>query len=580
MLVELGIKDFAIIERINLGFGPGLNIFTGETGAGKSIIIDALSLVLGDRASADLIREGRDEAVVEAMFDVSDVAGVEGVLAGAGIEHSENLVIRRVVQRAGRNRIYINGSLATLVTLSEIGRFLLDIYGQSEHQSLTRPDEHAEILDAYAGLKILRGEMARAWREYAAARGELDALREKLSDAAERRDFLEFQLRELNDAELRAGEEAELEAEEKRLANAERIKRAMLDAEREIYSESDSVTEKLGRHLTELREAAEFDPAIKEAVENVESSLYQLEDAASFLRDHGESLEADPDSLDRVSGRLAMISRLRKKYSATVEELLEKQAAMTAELEEITGGTERVDLLEIKVDEARKKAETVAARLTEKRIEAADELKGHIERELADLGMEGSVFEPSVEADANPDGTLRLGEKGADRVRFLIAPNPGEGVKPLNQIASGGELSRIMLAIKRVSAAGRVPTLVFDEIDTGVGGKIAQAVGLKLGEVAGGHQVICITHLPQIAAFADTHYRVEKAPTGEGRTATSIRGLGPDERVEEISSMLGGMKVTETTRQHARELFDSARSLAEERKKRHEGGRPGAGGRG
>lgn len=565
MLLELRIKDFAIIEKISLSFGRGLNIFTGETGAGKSIIIDAISLILGDRARGDIIRGGRDEAVVEAMFDVSCVEGINDILAEAGIEYSENLVIKRVVQKAGRNKIYINGSLATLMTLTEVGRHLIDIYGQSEHISLIRPEEHVELLDAFGGFRGLRDEMQVSYRSYFSIKSELDRLRSASVNSDESKDLLIFQIKELAEADLKIGEDASLRGEEERLKNVDRIKQAVTTAEREIYSEEGSVTERIGALLAELRVAAGYDQNLAKTVEAIEGSLYQLEDAAATLRDYGESIESDSGALDAVNSRLALIGKLKKKYGATIEKLLEIKHSFEDELANIAGYNEKIRELETKLFAVLEKAMLVANKLTEERGAAADKLKKKIEAELETLGMKGAVFEIVIKGETNPDGTPRLGEKGVDHVSFFISPNPGEEIKPLASIASGGELSRIMLAVKRVSAAGRVPTLVFDEIDTGVGGAMAQTVGLKLNEVSMNHQLICITHLPQIAAFADSHYSVTKGQTGEGRTVTTIRKLDVDARIAEISSMLGGVSVTETTIEHAKELCEVARRLIAER---------------
>ena len=560
MLLELGIKDFAIIEGLRIRFGPGLNIFTGETGAGKSIIMDAIALILGDRASGDIIREGREEAQVEAAFDISAFPPVQAVLEEAGIEQSGELVIKRVVQRAGRNRIYINGSLATLVTLTEVGRRLIDIYGQSEHQSLTRPDEHIEVLDSFGGFSALRAEMSKVWRDYASARKEYDALAAASKDIAGRKDLITFQLEELEAAAPIAGEDEALKKDAERLKNAGRIKAAVYGAESEIYSDSGSITERLGTLAKSLREVAVFDERLVKPAEAIETSLFQLEDAGTFLRDYSGSIEDDPDELERVGARLDLLSTLKKKYGPALVDVIERKAALAKELEGLSTLDEQLSVLDKRLSGSRAAAENAALELRAGRHKASAALKEKIEKGLGTLGMKDALFDVVVEDENLPDGTPRLGEKGADRVSFLIAPNPGEGIKPLARIASGGELSRIMLAMKSVSAVGRVPTLVFDEIDTGVGGAMAQVVGLKLKEVSTAHQVLCITHLPQIAAFADKHFAVAKHASAD-RTVTTVAELSGKEAVEQISVMLGGMKVTEVTRKHARELLTTARSL-------------------
>lgn len=565
MLVELSIKDFAIIDSLTVSFGRGLNIFTGETGAGKSIIMDAISLILGDRASSDIIRATKEEALVEAMFDVAGHAGVEEVLSVAGIPFSDDLIIRRIVQRAGRNRVYINGSLATLVTLTEVGRLLIDIYGQSEHQSLTRPDEHMEILDSFGGLGRLRAYMAGTYREYITRKKELDTLLHDSKTTSEKKEFLEFQLKEITEAALSEGEEEELKKLKERLSNSEKIKNITEEAERLLYSEAGSAVERLGSVVKALKDLSALDERLADKAKVLETSLFEIEETASFLRSYSESIEADPDGLENVLSRIDLINRLKKKYGPTVAEILKKRDGIEKELSGLSDFEEKKVALEAAAKEAREKAAEAAASLTDARMASSGELEKRIEEEIGGLGMKGAVFEVSVETERNPDGSPRFGEKGAERVNFFIAVNKGEGLKPLAKVASGGELSRLMLAIKSVTAAGRVPTLIFDEIDTGVGGAMAQVVGLKLKEVAAANQVLCITHSPQIAAFADRHFGVEKK-TSEGRTTTRVAELGSADSLEHISRMLGGMKVTDITRRHATELVEAARGLASRKK--------------
>lgn len=568
MLLELFIRDFAIIDSLRIVFGAGLNIFTGETGAGKSIIMDALGLILGERASNDLIREGSEEAQVEALFDLSAERGrgIEAVLTEAGIEHSGELVIKRVVQRAGRNRIYINGSLATLVTLTEVGRRLIDIYGQSEHQSLTRPEEHIELLDSFGSLGGLRARMADAFREHAAAKRELETLLNATRNAAEKKDFLSYQLRELTDAALKPGEEEALRHDRERLQSAGRLGSVTSEAERAIYSDSGSITERLGAISKAVRDLSAIDPALSDAARTIEESVVALEDAGSFLRDYSASVEADPEALEAVSDRLDLIGRLRKKHGATLDELIVKRDGLEEELKLLDNTEFRAGELEARARALKARAEEAAAALSEARQSAARELEGLIEAELSTLGMKGAVFEVAIDADAGQDGGARLTEKGSDRVSFFMATNRGEGLKPLARIASGGELSRIMLAMKSVMAAVRVPTLVFDEIDTGVSGSMAQVVGGRLKEVSKTNQVLCITHLPQVAAFADRHFVVSKKALSE-RTVTQVaEAAGLDERVDEISKMLGGLKVTDTTRKHAAELMEAAMKMTNAKK--------------
>jgi DNA repair protein RecN (Recombination protein N) len=588
MLLELRIKNFAIIEKLSLSFGPSLNIFTGETGAGKSIVIDAISLILGDRASGELIRADTEEAEVEALFDITESPGVADVLESAGIEAAEELIIKRVVQRTGRNRIYINGSLATLVTLGEVGRALIDVYGQSEHQSLTRPEEHIELLDAYAGLAgpgSQRAKMALAYSELRVRRGEYDSLVTGAGELERRAELLRYESKEIADAELASGEEAELKAEKERLDNAGKIKSAVVGAQSGLYDDSGAIVERLGTLLGPLKEAAGFDPRLKECAESVEEALYGLEDAANTLRDLADSIGEEPERLDVILDRLDFIGKLIKKYGPDVDAVLAYKATVDAELDSLGESEAETRAAEAALKEAGERAAGIATELSKARSKGAQQLKSLIESELGDLGMEAALFDIKIEAVVDKesikdkesiidkenadkaqqsasgnDSALRIGEKGYDRVYFMLAPNAGEEAKPLQRIASGGELSRIMLALKRATVSPTVATLVFDEIDAGIGGATAQAVGFKLKEVGAKQQVICITHLPQIAAFADKHFGVSKRETEEGRTVSSVVELDRAEKVEQISKMLGGLSVTETTRKHAVELIEAARS--------------------
>ncbi len=557
MLVELTIRDFAIIDNLSIGFGPGLNVFTGETGAGKSIIIDALSLILGDRATSDVIRTSRDEAYIEALFDTADCRHIKDLLEGAGLEYSDTLVIKRVIQRNGRNRIYINGSLATLVTLSEVGRHLVDIYGQSEHQSLTRPDEHVEVLDGFGGLGSLRREMSSAYREWLSLKRRLDDLLQGEKKSAQYIELLNFQAEEIERSRLRIGEDEELEKERNILRNTERIFEATSRAEGVIYSDTGSVTERLGSMVRDLREIADLDEGLKKAVERLEGTLYELEDLAGFFRDYAGRMEFDAGRLDEIEARLDEIGKLKRKYGSTIEEILRKKEDIERELQGIETHEERVRELREKEGLARNRALKIAGRLAEERRKVSRRLKERMEAELKDLGMGGTVFE--VVFDEERDSPSHLGEKGYDRVSFHISPNPGEGLKPLSRIASGGELSRIMLAMKGISAVGRVPTVVFDEVDSGIGGSMGAVVGRKLKKISRTSQVICITHLPQIAVFADRHYHVSKYATPEGRTVSRVVELKGEQRVEDISRMLGGTHITDTTKRHARELLRTAK---------------------
>lgn len=569
MLVELIIKDFAIIDSLSVSFSRGFSVFTGETGAGKSIIIDAIDLILGDRASIETIRSGTEEAIVEALFDVSGEEVIKEKLAAAGIESSDELVIKRVVTRSGRNKVYINGGLSTLVTLADIAGALIDICGQSEHQSLTRSAAHIDILDLFAGLDGLRDKMASAYREMKDFEAELASITRLMSEGSKEREFKTFQLNELTEAAVAENEEGELSATRERLKNSEKLSLITANAERTLYSEEGSVLEKLGVIVEELTELSILDERIKEPLDSLKDALYGLEDSAGFLRNYSSLTPDDAGGLEEIEERLDLINNLKRKYSMSVPELIARAEEIKKELSDIEGFDERFSETEANLDRAYKEAEDIAEELTKERLNASGKLKEAIETELKELAMEGASFEVDIltaevavgdDAEQRP-GIGRLNEKGADRVSFLISTNPGEELKPIEHVASGGELSRIMLAMKTSTSFGKVGTMIFDEIDTGVGGSMAKMIAHKLMGVARSSQVFCITHMPQIAAYADNHYFVSKGVGADERTVTSVATLAGGAVAEEITRMLGGeSEGTEgsTAVEHAKELLNSA----------------------
>ena len=558
MLQELHIKDLAIIDELTLSFEAGFTVFTGETGAGKSIIIDAIDLVLGDRASADLIRSGCEEARVEALFDISGMERMEDILNDAGIGAADTLLIKRIIHRNGRNRIFINGSLSTLMTLSEIGRHLIDICGQSEHQSLTRAEEHIDILDAFGGLESLREEMSSSYRKLLRTRKEFEKVKSSTELSSQERELMEFQLKEIESIAPRQGEDEELEKELELLRNAESIRHALVEGESTLYSEEGSVMERLSGLTRRLEELSSLDEELGELARRLESAYYELEDVAATLRQKVDTIEADPERLKEVEDRLDAINTLKRKYGGTIEEVLKRRDGIKQTLSSTVDHELELERLRTELSRAEEEAYMVADSLGEARRKAAEELKVAIEKELEELGIRGATFHVEIRRDKSADDRYRLTEKGAEHVLFLISTNPGEEAKPLNRIASGGELSRIMLAIKSLISVGKVPTLIFDEIDTGIGSTMAQVVARRLKGVSKTHQVLCITHMPQIAAYADTHLLVTKVATPDGRTVTRVKRLEGEERVAHIARMLGGGTPTETTLKHARELLRQA----------------------
>jgi len=557
MLQELRIKNFAIIDELNLSFSKGLNILTGETGAGKSIILNAVHLLLGDKATEELIRTSEEEASIEALFDISGNQEVkERVkekaqrLPGKGEEDS--LLIRRVISRSGRGKALINGNLGTLGMLSEIGEDLLSVYGQHEHQSLQRVETHVDILDEFGGLLGLREEFQRNFQQFTSLSEEVKKIREEKERRAKERDLMAFQSKEIEASRIQVGGEEALKEEKRILIHAQKLT-AFADASEEgLYGENGSVIERIQSILSQGREMVTIDASLSQPLKNLETALIQLEEIAFALRDYSKRIEVNPMRLEEIEGRLEEIDRLKRKYGATVEEVLLFKKKVDDALKSFTSDEEKLSQLESSLEPLRREVVSLAKRLSHERKRVASELKRSIEKELGSLGMKKTTFEVHME-------DLPLGQKGIDRVEFLISPNVGEEVRPLAKIASGGELSRIMLAIKRILAkVGGRQVLVFDEVDSGIGGAIAEVVGRKLRELSRHHQVICVTHLPQIACFADIHHCVKKE-VKTGRTITLVDRLEKEGVLDEIARMLGGVKVTEKTRAHAKEMIDNAK---------------------
>jgi DNA repair protein RecN (Recombination protein N) len=559
MLQELRIKNFAIIDELNLSFSKGLNILSGETGAGKSIILNAVHLLLGDKATEEWIRSSEEEASVEALFDISGNLEVKerikekaSHLQGAGEEDS--LIIRRVISRSGRGKVFINGNLATLGVLSEVGEGLLSIYGQHEHQSLQRVETHIDILDEFGGLLGLREEFQKQYQEFVSLSEEVEKIRTEKERRAKERELMAFQSKEIGASGIQIGEEESLKEERTILTHAKKLMDFANASEETLYSEEGSTIEKIQRMLNQGREMAAIDPSLSQPLKALESALIQLEEIALALRDYSKRVEINPMRLEEIENRLEEIDRLKRKYGATVEEVLSFKHKIDEGLKSFTSDEEKLSQLEGCLEPLRHTVSGLGKKLSNERKKVALELKKSVERELNSLGMKKTIFEIHIDP-------LPLSLKGVDRVEFLISPNVGEEVKPLAKIASGGELSRIMLAMKRILAkVGGRQVLIFDEVDSGIGGAMAEVVGKKLRELSRHHQVICVTHLPQIACFADQHHSVRKE-VKSGRTITSVDRLEKETIIDEIARMLGGVKITEKTRAHAKEMIENARKL-------------------
>lgn len=551
MLTEISIRNVAIIDQLQLHFGPGLNILTGETGAGKSIIIDALTLVCGGRASADLIRTGVEEATVEALFDLTGHGALQRSLSEAGFEAAEELVVKRHLSRSGRNRIYINGSLATLGQLSELGRQLVTIHGQHESQELLRPEYHLLLLDSFAGTATLRREFTTAYEQWRQLEERLTRFDEQERDSARRIDLLSYQVQEITAASLQSGEEEKWEEQRHLLANAGRLSCITGGAYESLYGGDQALLGELKRLADGLHEAVAVDSSLGPLASLLNEGYLQLEDVALQLRDYGSRIESDPAQLQLVEDRLDLLMRLKRKYAPTVDGILALGETLAIELGELQGRSRSRDELEQELAVKRQLLNRLGSDLGCKRREAAGQLEQRLVCEIQQLAMKHAVIQVAFESFAEPRSA------GFEKAEFLFSPNPGEAPRSLGKVASGGELSRLMLAFKQVLPEGDAPTLVFDEVDTGVGGAVAGMVGRKLKHVAAGQQVFCVTHLPQVAAWATQHIKVEKR-VDSGRTNTLVTQLDTAARIEEIARMLAGEQVSDAARGHARELIGLA----------------------
>ena len=560
MLLNLTIKDFAIIDRTSIELGPGLTVITGETGAGKSILINALNLVLGGRASTEVVRAGADAATVEALFDLTDAPDVRAHLTEAGLDAGEQLLVRRVVSRSGRHRIFLNDAQVTAATLAEVTSGLVDISGQHEHYSLLRPDFHLELLDRMGGLSAERQGVATAHRALRELDDRLVALREAAQRRGEHEAYLQFQLQELVAAALKdPDEEQTLELECKRLRNAERLRTQARQAEDDLYAGDGAATEHLARAARAIRELAEFDAALAPVANDLETAAALAEDAARTLSAYARRVHADPERLETVEERLALFSKLRRKHGATLAEIMARRDQISGELATLRTAEETAAELEQERESLAKTLAHTARMLSEARRKAAAELCKAITAELADLGMGRTTLrvlqEPLTSGGGLRADGLVVSARGCEKVEIQISANPGEAPGSLSRIASGGELSRFMLAVKRVIATrDPVGTYVFDEVDAGVGGPTAEAIGRKLREVSASRQALCITHLPQIAAFGAAHLHVSKRIEGE-RTVSQVEPLEGEARVEELARMLGGTRIGEATYKLAREML-------------------------
>jgi DNA repair protein RecN (Recombination protein N) len=554
MLRELRIRNLAVIESIDVEFRPGLNVLTGETGAGKSIVIDAILLVGGGRAQADLIRSGAETAVVEATFDIDGGHEVRDLLAPAGLDlDAGQLLIRRELSRSGRHRAFVNDSAVTLGLLERLGEQLVEVHGQHEHQRLTAPAHQLEVLDRFAGAAEIRQRVARLVEEYQAARKDIEEATGRERDRQQRQDLLRFQVSEIDAARLASGEEELLRTERRRLQHAERFTGGLTEAAALLYDDPLAAAGRLARAAQILQTLGRLDPELGRPGDAVEAAASHVEEAVGQIRRLRDAIVFEPARLEEIDARLDAIMRLKRKYGESVETVLAYRDEIGAELDRLS---RHAAILEGQVRQAatlEAELASVAATLSSLRQAAADRLAAATQRALRELGMERAVFQMVL------DRLDAVAASGMDRVEFRLSTNPGEAPKALARIASGGELSRAMLALTSVLAADEgTPTMVFDEVDAGIGGSVADTVGEKLAQTGRGRQVLCVTHLAPIVAHAGWHLHVAKTVRG-GRTRTTVEALAGDARVEEIARMLGGEVATESARRHARALLDARR---------------------
>ena len=574
MLTELRIENFAIIQKLNLDFSRGLVIFTGETGAGKSIILDALEAVLGGRAETNAIRTGEERAQIEATFwlDPAIREPVQRLLeAEELLDDPEYVTLSREVRNEGRNTARINGRVVTASLQREVGAYLVDIHGQSEHLSLLQVRSHLHLLDSFADLGPQLVDYRESYEQLRAVREQLDRLRQSEQDAARRTDMLTFQIQEIDAAKLRPDEEEELRQERTRLANAESLASHVQNALSLLEDENPEVrgiSELLGEVTGSLQSLARIDATTASYLETAETSLTALQDLALELQNYAENIEFNPRALDRIEERIDLITSLKRKYGNSLAEVIAFGERAREELDSITHAEERLAELDAQEGVLLQTLAEKANRLSELRHSAADRMSGLVEVELDDLRMANARFQAAIETRPDdrglplPDGSrVAFDSTGYDRVAFMVETNPGEGFKSLVKVASGGETSRLMLALKDVLAkADQVPTLIFDEIDQGIGGRVGMTVGEKLWNLARQHQVMCITHLSQLAAFGDQHYKVTKV-MADGRTVTDVVPLTGRDRQEELAQMLG--PVSEGTLHSVEEILQLVRERTE-----------------
>ncbi|MFS0672765.1 DNA repair protein RecN [Ornithinibacillus sp. 179-J 7C1 HS] len=563
MLTELSIRNFAIIDHVTLTFREGLTVLSGETGAGKSIIIDAIQLLAGGRASVDFIRHGEDKAEIEGLFSIeSSSHQIYAIGKHYGVEiHDNEVVLQRLITASGKSICRANGKLVTLAILKEFGKTLIDIHSQHETQSLMEPDNHIELLDLYNrdNIEEVKVEYLTLFEKLETLRKRYNELNENEQEMAQRLDLLEFQLNELEKANLVPNEDVDLEKERNQLINYEKIYKGVMEAYNALYGEQKGL-EWLSIAQKSLEEISHYDEEIEKSSEALSNHFYMMEDLTYELGNFLEALEYDPDRLNEIESRLSEISRLKKKYGSSVSDIIEYMGSIEEEIEQIKNKDSHLQKLASEIEEIKLDAFLEAKQLHALRKEAASKLIQEVQDELKDLYLEKASFSVQFTPE-NVVENATLHKNGIDQIRFLISTNVGEPLKEIHKVASGGELSRIMLVLKKLFAKHQgVTSVIFDEVDTGVSGRVAQAIAEKIYQISNDSQVLCITHLPQVAAMADTHLFIEKNEMGN-RTITQVAELTETEQINELTRMMTGTKITETAKEHAKELHTLAQSF-------------------
>lgn len=555
MLKSLEVKDYALIERISVEFGSGLNIITGETGAGKSILIDAMGLLLGERASTEVVRKGGNKSVVEGIFNVGENKNVKKLLEENDIEYYPELILRREVSLKGSNRCFANDTPVSLSLIKELGNFLVDLHGQHEHQSLLRTETHIDYLDEFGDYNDLMIKYRKTYDDLIRTERELNSLKEREEILKEKKEICSFQIKEIDEVSPEGGEEEKLNDELKILENSEKLAEQTTEIYQLLYESENSVHDSIVKVQNYLRELVEIDNSFSESSSEAETIIALVNDISSFVQSYKAKVDLDPAHVEEIRERLGSINLLKKRYGGTVKSVLEHRKKIGEEFTLAENFEEKISELSSALSKLREKAEKEAKSISQKRIQVSKKVKSGIENSLKELGISQPEFKTEILNEPADGKQLKFSSTGIDKVEFFISTNPGEDPKPLSKVASGGEVSRIMLSLKSVLAmSDKLPLLIFDEIDVGVSGKIAQKVGNTLKELSNYHQIIAITHLPQIASLADSHYSIEKI-SKKDRVISAIKKLDEEEQVNEVAKLISGEKITDKSISTAQELI-------------------------